>query len=364
VVKEAKRTKKFNAKALTPCSPCGGGDLEVMTVSKEKFAANRENSKRSTGPRSAAGKSVVALNALRHGLRAERPVVPGLERPEDYEVHRDAIVSAIEPLGALEKVLAERVASILWRLERVARFESDVIARDLADAEHDFDRQGRLVATLSAEPMAIATPTHPVDIRSRASSSARARRLLERIVDLPDELKLSTDDALSLFYLVEVVGERIARQNELEIDLGARTSVRVDVDFDAEQLSYPGIPDGVALEDFSEWTVGILRGCIGVIGSAVDVRPEDILAGVLQHARDEERAASLQAEACEAELVRVRSLRTLPNADTSEKIIKYEGHLHRLLERTLHEIQRLQAMRLRGTAAAPAAVDVTISNFD
>jgi hypothetical protein len=42
-------------------------------VSQARAEANRANAKRSTGPRTAAGKARVSKNALRHGLTAAQP---------------------------------------------------------------------------------------------------------------------------------------------------------------------------------------------------------------------------------------------------------------------------------------------------
>ena len=44
-------------------------------TSPAKIAANRRNALRSTGPRTPAGKLVVAQNAIRHGVFANLPVV-------------------------------------------------------------------------------------------------------------------------------------------------------------------------------------------------------------------------------------------------------------------------------------------------
>src|SRR5262249_50230171 len=85
------------------------------------------------------------LNACSHGLRSAEPVVPG-ENPSDWDAHRAAIVSDVDPAGALETALAEQVASKLWRLGRVDRHEADLIAigqdpDELADAhEREYRR--------------------------------------------------------------------------------------------------------------------------------------------------------------------------------------------------------------------------------
>ena len=53
-------------------------------ASKRQIEANRKNAKRSTGPKTTAGKSRSCHNALRHGLaRAKHEEGDGLEMPAD-----------------------------------------------------------------------------------------------------------------------------------------------------------------------------------------------------------------------------------------------------------------------------------------
>src|SRR5262249_41433024 len=75
------------------------------------------------GPRTAAGKARVRLNAVSHGLGVTSPVIPGIENPEDWEAHRAAMLANLAPMGYLETVLAERVADAAWRLRRITRYE-------------------------------------------------------------------------------------------------------------------------------------------------------------------------------------------------------------------------------------------------
>ena len=50
---------------------------KLKVVSNNKVRANRENAKRSTGPRTVSGKEKVSGNALSHGLTAEKHVIIG-----------------------------------------------------------------------------------------------------------------------------------------------------------------------------------------------------------------------------------------------------------------------------------------------
>jgi hypothetical protein len=66
-------------------------------------------------------------NALTHGITAQSIILPS-EHYDDWEEHQHAIVKSYEPDTPLEQALASRIAEILWRLRRVARAESDLVA--------------------------------------------------------------------------------------------------------------------------------------------------------------------------------------------------------------------------------------------
>src|SRR5918998_1513110 len=89
------------------------------------------------GPKTQAGKGVARWNATRHGIRAPAPVIPGLEKAEDWEDHRDGVLESLSPEGHLELVLAERVALLSWRLHRVTRYERESIALSQEKVEDD-----------------------------------------------------------------------------------------------------------------------------------------------------------------------------------------------------------------------------------
>lgn len=97
-----------------------------MATSRQ-IAANRLNARRSTGPRTFAGKRRSRRNALRHGLTAET-VIDVFERPEDYRRFHQDFVDAFEPLSAIEHALVGRLASLLWRLRRATAIEAGLIA--------------------------------------------------------------------------------------------------------------------------------------------------------------------------------------------------------------------------------------------
>jgi len=112
------------------------------------------------GPKTAAGRARVGLNALTHGIASARLVVPG-ESSTEWEVSRQAIVDALAPAGSVELALAERVATALWRLRRVAAYETAAIA----ERQH--------LATASARLL-----PHPLDIDKIIRFEAHLNRQL------------------------------------------------------------------------------------------------------------------------------------------------------------------------------------------
>ncbi len=121
-----------------------------MTTERQ-IEANRENSRKSTGPRTATGKAAVRLNAVTHGLTAQQ-VILGDEAPDEYEAFRAHWLEDLTPRGAREEGLAERIITAAWRLRRVPRAEQDLFAGGSASAPFRFgtgtDRIARYDAAL------------------------------------------------------------------------------------------------------------------------------------------------------------------------------------------------------------------------
>jgi hypothetical protein len=65
---------------------------------------------------------------VRSGIHAIDPVIPG-ERIEDWDAHRAGILASVEPANYLQTYLAERMASVSWRLDRVTRADQAEFTR-------------------------------------------------------------------------------------------------------------------------------------------------------------------------------------------------------------------------------------------
>ncbi|MCI0455830.1 MAG: hypothetical protein L0Z62_02460 [Gemmataceae bacterium] len=155
--------------------------------------ANRRNALVSTGPKTLEGKAASSRNALRHGIASALPVVPGLERPEDWEIHRAGILQSLSPVGALEEAFAERVALCSWRLQRVARYETAVTAVGLERVEDGEDQGGPSEATLEEVLHELEKKREVVQLWEGTL------RLLTQLPDLPDEAAVNGDDVEGAF---------------------------------------------------------------------------------------------------------------------------------------------------------------------
>jgi hypothetical protein len=93
----------------------------AVPVSNARAAASRQNGAKSRGPKTEDGKARSAQNALKHGLRAEKHLVLPDEDAAEFAELEAALVEELAPVGALQTVLARRVAVAAWRLARADR---------------------------------------------------------------------------------------------------------------------------------------------------------------------------------------------------------------------------------------------------
>src|SRR5829696_4838697 len=286
------------------------------------------------GPVSQEGKEVVKWNSTQHGLLSPAPVVPGIERTEAWEEHRDGILGSLQPEGHLETVLAERVALLSWRLHRVIRYETESIALYQERVEDDLARQRRFESG----------PDHPEAVRNNAKSARDDHSLLKRFAKMEGDKPLSASDADSVIWDAIDCADKVA---EGEVDpeelLGS--------------VSVSGLPDSDSWEGYKGWTAGLVRAVIEAVAQATDEEPEELLEADIRSAQWKAERSKLEAEKVERDLRNMARERLLPDEKTLEKVARYEAHLSRGLYKALHELEALQARRTGG-AAPLARLDV------
>ena len=80
--------------------------------------ANRENAKKSTGPRTPAGKSVASRNSLVHGMTSGKFLPPGAD-PEEFLHLLDEFRGRFQPFDEIEDSLVERLAAAEFKMRTI-----------------------------------------------------------------------------------------------------------------------------------------------------------------------------------------------------------------------------------------------------
>lgn len=304
----------------------------AIVSSKKQAAANRRNALKSTGPRTPEGKALVGKNAIKHGLLAQLKVLPGLERPEDWERHLEQTVADLMPQGYMERTLAERVAHVLWRLRRAARYESEAASAATENAERQLARD-----ELGWDEERIREQSPVEEAQERVELARRRLSVLETLGELPD------DEA---------------------IPDGAWITKAAAAAIDVHLLSpeFPGIqgyPDGVSLR-MVRWATWLVRNMLVAIAQTGQTTFDHLVVLVTADARKQLAEAERARDTVAVMLDQYRRRSILPGEPEVEKVRRYEAHLERAFYKALHELQRLQAAR-DGGAPAPAALDVTVT---
>jgi hypothetical protein len=333
-------------------------------TSLAKIEANRQNAALSTGPRTAEGKAAVARNATRHGIFSAVPVLPG-ESPEEWDFHRAGVVESLAPAGLLEVNLAERAALLLWRLQRLARYEAETVAAAMEAVDVP------AVPVPKDEDDFLDPPTLPItqdqQLRNIRRELRAAREELAEVAPALEYLRSPQEPDAAVPYpvaesILEAAFERAEAAEDLRSDppeVGGKPFMR--------KLGLAGkAPTGV------EWTADVIdRGLAVYAGYARESRERfrlTVLTELEAWAEELERKvrrlegeAAAVARLLDGGKARQKAAKLLPGDGRDERIAKYERHLHGLLTSTLHELERLQARRDGEQVAPPAVADVTVT---
>ena len=297
----------------TPAAPATPPEITVLRAPTQ------------TGPTSDTGKSIISHNAVSHGLFSDRPVIRGAESQEEWDAFRTTLVTSLAPADAAQLALAERAALYLWRLRRVTRFEAEVTADDLDQA--DFD----------------AVPDSKYGIAGLRNAVEAHQETLDiylRFPTLPDDTTLPNDDAW------EIVG----------------AAVQAAEGVDDDRFTVPGVAGSVHYLSFFKWTARHVRDCLAFLAKQTADSERSwpdgkaLFASLTAEAEDEVARAQREVSAAELAAARLRRLRQFPSDKALDKVIRAEAHLNRLLVSTLHELEALQARR-NGHAAPLLRVD-------
>jgi hypothetical protein len=289
--------------------------------------ANRRNALQSTGPKTEEGMEAARFNALRHGLRSLQTVVPG-EAPEEWESHRAAVVIDLKPEGAVELALAETVATKLWRLGRVVRFEADVIGNAQHAEELAHTHEKSHIRSYGG-PARTDIPTRK-DVQGAKQEAETAK---EKMTD--HEAALQTLEALSEMKDEDLIEDwSIYDPLKQDLRLGDKDLEKLFKDED---------------EPFAARHVRTMlkkRGTVDEVASAMIAHWRDKKIPELRvKAAKAEKGYKALCRRYKAALERRRRASGLPREEDLDKIQRYEAHLERGLHKALERLQARQEAR-------------------
>jgi hypothetical protein len=266
------------------------------------------------GPKTPAGKKAVRLNAVRHGLFSHDVVIPGIESPEEWQQYRATLIAGLDPEGAPETLLAERVAAIAWQQRRIARYEAQIIAVGIEQVEQDYARM-----------MAYGSSPSLQEAEAAAETTGAAARMIRDLLAQP------ADALLPAPVCIEVMDAATE-------DDGAN----------AEALQQAGD---------RPWPAGTLTRALERIAEERNTPLPRFLDELRDRLDDRLRRRVADLDGARMAVQRMRRQRLLPDDRTLHKIVRVDAHLDRAFYRALHELESLQTRR-RGEPPSVARLQV------
>jgi hypothetical protein len=172
----------------------------------KQIRANRANAKKSTGPRTPAGRAKCAQNGQSHAWLARTVVIPG-ESPTRFISVLAQLEEEFDPQTSVEQALVENMATSRWNQLRLMGMQNASIAEEMLNQQ----------ASAQTDPNAEPAP------HSSASAAAAFRALADqsRATDLLNRYQTRYDNQFhrSFARLTQIrEKEAITRQTQITTD--------------------------------------------------------------------------------------------------------------------------------------------------
>jgi len=280
--------------------------------------------RKGTGPRSVQGKERSKLNTLKHGLFSQVVLLKEESRAK-YLSLLNGLRDDLQPHGTLEAVLVENLAALFWRKRRLFQAENAEISAKMEFTEIDSIAK-RYVEAWDQSRAAIESGgllkfiNNPIVVREAKVTLAMFRqvviacgfmegsRLLTKLYGEDEDE--GTPYGLRLFYELYATTARLAKErgDDKSEETKLKEIIVTYVDSEVERLT--------ELEKF---------------------------AGKADTQRIEYKSSAA----------------IIPSQEISERLLRYETHLSREIDRALNQLERLQ--RMRKGQPVPPTLNVNVS---
>ena len=103
---------------------------EVKITSIKRINANRENAKKSTGPKTTSGKFRSCRNAFKHGLDSRKHLIIG-EDVKEFQEMKESYIKMLEPSNILEVEECMQIIAMSWKIRRFSVVETGLYNQDM-----------------------------------------------------------------------------------------------------------------------------------------------------------------------------------------------------------------------------------------
>ena len=316
------------------------------TMTEKALEANRNNAKKSTGPKFKKRTQLVLPSNFKHGILASIPVLPFIENQKEWEEFVIGLKNDLEPNGTLENLLVERIATLYWRLGRLERYQHEKLTRDINNVPQDVASKWKPKPGTDTQ-FDILTEYEACD----AGQVEKEAKIYPKVLNLIDDLYQGKQkDELNQDLAREVV--------KISAELYVEFVNKKELEKPEKERSLKGVNEKYLENDFtdSKKIVKILKDDAKNRG----ITYKEHLGCIYARAEDysEKAQASWKRMKVAIESRRLDKLSPFESPIGNESIIKLEAHINRQILQNLHELQRMQGMRI-GISRPPEAIDVT-----
>ncbi len=292
-------------------------------VAIERSGSSAHSNSKALGPRTQQGKQKSSRNATKHGVFS-KVIILDSESKAEYEELLAGLRETLQPEGALEELLVEKLATTAWRQRRLLLAESAEIRKNTEFVESDQRDQEREAAERLWSMSGLLCGRGLI-------GNTHNRHVVEYCLEWLANLRKGIED----------VGFRPDRDALILRKLyGDRDLSRLGTDL------YDSYETCLQMAETPEEE----RERKGYFSPAAyrHIVMERIDKEIRRIKRDQKARASVEAARTQLEIV----CRNVPDGPGLDRLLRYEASLERSFDRTLSQLERLQRMRL-GQPVAP-----------